>query len=106
MWPSAVYVVSPGDSSARGAQFKNRIILIMHVQASDSGAAAREFYCPVIYENVLINDEEVVSMQDLSEKSEVWLHGARTAQEVYDDFIAGYTPIFWVVGKTLEYSYI
>ena len=102
MWPSAVYIVSPQDSSARGAQFKNRMILIMHVQSSDSAAAAREFYCPVIFENVLINDEKVVSMQDLSEKSEVWLHGARTAQEVYDDFIAGYTPIFWVVGKTLE----
>ena len=102
MWPSAIYIVSPGDSSGRGAQFHNRIILIMHVQASDSAAARREFFCPVIFENVLINDTEVLSLQDLTEQSEAWLHGAGTAQAVYEDLVAGYTPVFWVVGKTLE----
>ena len=102
VWPKAVYVISPQTSSERSAQFRNRIILIMHVEASDSGAALREFYCPVIFQNVLINDEEVLSLEDQSVSSEVWLHGGKKLEEVYEDIVSGYRTNFTVMGKTIE----
>lgn len=98
---SDVYLITPRDNSGP-SQFHNRMILIMHVTSGDDSAVKREFCCPLIYQNILVNEEGILSLEDLSESSQVWLHSGKSREDVYKDAVSGYLQTCQTEGKSLE----
>ena len=81
-WLSKVYYVTPKEESEK-AEFKNRIIMVYHVSAHDSAKDKREFYYPVIFDDVLAGDTAIESYKDMSEKLVSWEHSDTKVDEVY-----------------------
>ena len=101
-WVSAIYFVIPNPDSG-SAPFHNRVITVYHVKTNDSGQKGREFLYPVVFEDVLVSDDGVVSCRDLSEELRTWNMAGNPLTEIYHELISGYmTDAFFVNGDVLE----
>ena len=95
-WVSEISTVTPrnGQSSAK---MHNRVIMIYEVLASDSKSDNRHFFYPVVFEDVLTGDTEVISYTDESESEQVWLKADQNRDNVYKALVQPYESNYSVV---------
>ena len=89
-WVVEINTLRPGKEGGN-ATVHNRVVLTYEVIASDSKSDDRHFFCPIVFDDVLMGDTEVISFKDISETEQVWLHAAPGRDEVFSSLVVPYT---------------
>lgn len=82
VWTSRTYFIKPTEKNASGAEFKNRVVMIMHVQSKDSKKAKRYFYYPVIFDDVMTGYDSVLKYNDKTNSIQSWKYADTNIQSV------------------------
>lgn len=101
-WMGSMYIITPTEASESSSSFKNRIVMIYHVSSRDSGKDNRYFYIPVVYDNVMMGDNGVISYEDRSDNTQVWKHTANDMNSIYNSFVSQFEKDYTIKGTVME----
>ena len=101
-WMGSMYIITPTEASMSSSAFKNRIVMIYHVSSRDSAKDNRYFYIPVVFDNVMVGYDGVISYDDRSDNTQVWNHTASDMNSIYNSFVSQFEKDYVVKGTVIE----
>jgi hypothetical protein len=100
-WITGIFFITPNAENG-GAPFYNRVVVIYGLKTDDSGQKGREFEYPVVFENVLVTDNDLLNCTDISTDLRTWTLTGETVTDVYQNAVSGYSTDYTVDGEVLE----
>jgi hypothetical protein len=100
-WITGIFFITPNAENS-GAPFYNRVVVIYGLKTDDSGQKGREFEYPVVFENVLVTDNDLLNCTDISTDLRTWTLTGETVTDVYQNAVSGYSTDYTVDGEVLE----